>query len=82
MNIRKFPHYKQNNASDCGPTCLRMISKHYHQEYSSEMLRKCCHISRSGANMLGIRDGAEHIESLPLAYDTIIGMRQRELLSS
>ncbi len=61
MNIRKFPHYKQNNASDCGPTCLRMISKHYHQEYSSEMLRKCCHISRSGANMLGIRDGAEHI---------------------
>lgn len=56
-----FPHYKQNNASDCGPTCLRMISKHYHQEYSSEMLRKCCHISRGGVNMLGIREAAEHI---------------------
>ena len=24
-----FPHYTQLDAMDCGPTCLRMIAKHY-----------------------------------------------------
>ena len=23
--LKHFPHYKQHNASDCGPTSLRMI---------------------------------------------------------
>lgn len=56
-----FPHFKQNNASDCGPTCLRMIARHYHVDYSSEMLRRHCHISRNGVNMLDITDAAEYI---------------------
>ena len=25
----KFPFYQQLDAMDCGPTCLRMIAKHY-----------------------------------------------------
>lgn len=24
-----FPFYKQLDAMDCGPTCLRMVAKHY-----------------------------------------------------
>ncbi|WP_198514280.1 cysteine peptidase family C39 domain-containing protein [Algoriphagus formosus] len=24
-----FPHYKQPDSKDCGPTCLRIIAKHY-----------------------------------------------------
>ncbi|WP_439482825.1 cysteine peptidase family C39 domain-containing protein [Cyclobacterium plantarum] len=24
-----FPFYKQPDAKDCGPTCLRIIAKHY-----------------------------------------------------
>jgi hypothetical protein len=27
--LRPFPHYKQLNASDCGPTSLRMIARYY-----------------------------------------------------
>ena len=62
MILRKrFPHFKQHNTSDCGPTCLRMIAKHYRQDYSVEMLRRQCHITRNGVNMLGISDAATHI---------------------
>lgn len=25
----QFSHYRQLDAMDCGPTCLRMIAKHY-----------------------------------------------------
>lgn len=59
--FHRFPHFKQNNATDCGPTCLRMIARYYALDYSPEMLRRHCHISRRGVNMLGIREAAEHI---------------------
>lgn len=61
MFKKQFPHFKQHNTSDCGPTCLRMIAKHYRQDYSVEMLRRQCHIARNGVNMLGISDAATHI---------------------
>lgn len=59
--MKRFPHYKQLEVSDCGPTSLRMIAKYYGMDYSTEMLRKHCHISRRGVNMLGISEGARHI---------------------
>lgn len=59
--MRKFPHYKQQDSSDCGPTCLRIIAQYYGVSYSDEMLRRHCHISRQGVNMLGISEGARYI---------------------
>jgi ATP-binding cassette subfamily B protein len=56
-----FPHYQQQESADCGPSCLRMIFKYYGKEYSAEMLRKRCFISREGVSMLGISDAAESI---------------------
>lgn len=61
LHKKRFPHFKQHNTSDCGPTCLRMIAKHYQQNYSVEMLRRQCHIARNGVNMLGISDAANYI---------------------
>lgn len=61
MTVRRFPHYLQHDAADCGPTSLRMIAKHYGKEYSAEMLRRHCYISREGVSMLGISDAAEYI---------------------
>ena len=29
MSFHSFPHYRQLDAMDCGPTCLRMIAKYY-----------------------------------------------------
>ena len=59
--FKRFPHFRQNNTSDCGPTCLRMIARYYGVDYTAEMLRRHCHVSRRGVNMLGISEGAEHI---------------------
>jgi len=59
--FKRFPHFKQNNSSDCGPTSLRMIARHYGLDYSTEMLRKHCHITRHGVNLLGISEAAEYI---------------------
>ena len=61
MTVRHFPHYLQHDAADCGPASLRMIAKYYGKEYSAEMLRRHCYISREGVSMLGISDAAEYI---------------------
>lgn len=56
-----FPNYKQLDAMDCGPTCLRMVAKFYGKSYSLQALRSRAFISKSGVSMLGISDAAESI---------------------
>ncbi len=69
MRLKRFPHYTQLNATDCGPTSLRMIAKYYGLNYSAEMLRRHCYISRRGVTMQGIAECAQYI-----GFDTI-GMK-------
>lgn len=59
--MSKFPHYKQLDAMDCGPSCLRMVAKHYGKTFSLQHLRRLAYIGRSGVSMLGISDAAEAI---------------------
>ncbi|WP_300903676.1 peptidase domain-containing ABC transporter [uncultured Alistipes sp.] len=56
-----FPHYKQLDAMDCGPTSLRIVAQHYGRHYSLQNLRERCHITREGVSLLGISDAAETI---------------------
>ncbi len=56
-----FPHYTQLDTMDCGPTCLRIIAKHYGKAFSLQNLREKCHITREGVSLLGISDAAELI---------------------
>ena len=46
---------------DCGPTCLRMVARHYGRSYSLEYLRQQASITREGVNLLGISEAAEKI---------------------
>src|SRR3989339_262004 len=57
----KFPFYKQLDAMDCGPTCLRMVAEFYGKKYSLQNLREKSFITRAGVSMLGISDAAEAI---------------------
>lgn len=59
--MKKFTLYRQLDAMDCGPTCLRMVAKFYGRNYSLQYLRECCHITREGVSLLGISDAAEAI---------------------
>lgn len=46
---------------DCGPTCLRIIARHYGKSYSLQYLREHSHIDREGVSLQGIIEAAEHI---------------------
>lgn len=58
---KSFPSYIQLDAMDCGPTCLRMIAKHYGKHYTLETLRQQSFITHEGVSMLGISDAGEHV---------------------
>ena len=57
----KFPFYKQQDAMDCGPTCLRMVAKHFGKNIAVQKLRNLCEIGKEGVNLLGIANAAEAI---------------------
>ena len=59
--LKSFPHYRQLDAMDCGPTCLRMIAKYYGRNYTLQSLREKSFITREGVSMLGISEAAESI---------------------
>jgi ATP-binding cassette subfamily B protein len=62
MIKKKFPHFRQLDNRDCGPTCLRMIAKHYGKTFSREFLREKASITKIGVTMAGIAEAAEVIE--------------------
>ena len=65
-----FTHYNQIDAMDCGPTCLRMVAKHYGKTYSLAKLREMSHIGKQGVSLLGISEAAEQIGFRTLAVKT------------
>lgn len=59
--MRKIHCYKQFDAIDCGPACLRMIARYYGLKCSMQRLREKCHVSRSGVTVQDLCDGAKEI---------------------
>jgi ATP-binding cassette subfamily B protein len=47
-----FHFYKQPDAKDCGPTCLRIIAKHYGKLISLKEIREYSETTRFGSNLL------------------------------
>lgn len=62
MINKKFPHFRQLDNKDCGPTCLRMIAKYHGKTFSREFLRDKANITKLGVTMAGIAEAAEEIE--------------------
>jgi ATP-binding cassette, subfamily B, bacterial len=67
--MKRFPSYQQMDMMDCGPTCLRMIARHYGRAYSADFLRDRCSITREGVSLAGICEAAEAIGFSTLAVD-------------
>lgn len=59
--MAKFPFYRQADAMDCSPTCLKMIAKYYGKSFSLQALRIKTEIGKDGVNVLGIHDAAESL---------------------
>lgn len=68
--MAKFPFYQQLDQMDCGPTCLRMIAKHYGRNLNLQRLRDSSGFSREGVSLLGIAEASENIGFRTLAIKT------------
>lgn len=59
--LKKFPFYKQPDSRDCGPTCLKIIAKHYGKILNVKILRSLSETTRQGSNLLTLSYAAEKI---------------------
>ncbi|MEL6536823.1 MAG: peptidase domain-containing ABC transporter [Bacteroidota bacterium] len=57
----RFPNYRQLDQMDCGPTCLKIIAKHYGKELPLEFLRQNSFVTREGVSAQDIIDASEQI---------------------
>ena len=74
--MKQFPLYKQQDTMDCGPTCLRMVAKHYGKTISLDTLRHHSGLSKDGVSLLGIAEAAENIgfktNGVTLSYQQLV----------
>ncbi|MDO6811931.1 peptidase domain-containing ABC transporter [Tenacibaculum soleae] len=57
--MKKFPNYQQTEAKDCGPTCIKIIAKHYGKTINTQQLRSLSETTREGSSLLGLSDAVE-----------------------
>jgi ATP-binding cassette, subfamily B, bacterial len=61
MLKKNFPNYIQADSKDCGPTCLKIVGKHYGKTINIQQLRDFSETTREGSNLLFLSDAAEKI---------------------
>ena len=59
--IKRFPHYHQPDAKDCGPTCLKIVSKHFGRDLNLSFIRQVSETNRGGSSLLGLSYAAEEL---------------------
>ncbi|WP_456377579.1 cysteine peptidase family C39 domain-containing protein, partial [Lutibacter sp.] len=57
--MKKFPQYKQTEAKDCGPTCIKIIAKYYGKIINTQQLRTLSETTREGSSLLGLSEAVE-----------------------
>ncbi|MGI9581242.1 peptidase domain-containing ABC transporter [Chryseobacterium sp. RRHN12] len=65
-----FPSYKQPDFKDCGPTCLRIISKYYGKAIQLQQIRNLSETTREGSSLLGLSNAAENLGFKSLGIKT------------
>jgi ATP-binding cassette subfamily B protein len=56
-----FSFVEQYDAMDCGPACLKMVAAFYKKNFSLELLRKKCYITKEGISFLGLSEAADSL---------------------
>ncbi len=59
--MAKFPFYKQIDQMDCGPSCIRIISKHFGKEISIKYLQDLAKVTKVGSSMHDLSSASEAI---------------------
>jgi ATP-binding cassette subfamily B protein len=72
---KPFPFYRQVDQYDCGPACLKIISKYFGRNFGLEHLRDVCGITPDGITAKTLMKGAEAIgfQTVPasIKYDIL-----------
>ncbi len=76
--MSRFPFYRQLDAMDCGPSCLRMVARHFGRNYSLQYLRERCYIDRQGVSLKGISEAAEEIGFRTMAVKVAFKNAQKD----
>ena len=78
--LKQFPHFKQLEIMDCGPTCLKMVTAYYGKSISIKTLRDYSAFARDGVSLLGIAQAAEKLgfqaTGCKLTYEQLINEAQ------
>jgi len=59
--MKIFPTYKQTEAKDCGPTCIKIIAKHFGKTINTQQLRTLSETTREGSSLLGLSEAVESV---------------------
>lgn len=59
--MKNFPFYKQPDVKDCGPSCLRIICKHYGKQVSLQYIRKLSETTRESSSLSVLSAAAESL---------------------
>ncbi|MEO1517684.1 MAG: peptidase domain-containing ABC transporter [Bacteroidota bacterium] len=59
--MKSFPHYKQIDKKDCGPTCLKTIARFYNKTIAIQKVRAISQTTRQGSSLWGLSDAAEKL---------------------
>ena len=59
--MKKFPSYRQTEAKDCGPTCIKIIAKYYGKVINTQQLRDLSETTRAGSSLLGLSEAVESV---------------------
>jgi ATP-binding cassette subfamily B protein len=59
--LKNFPTYKQTEAKDCGPTCIKIIAKHYGKLINTQQLRSLSETTREGSSLLGLNEAVKSV---------------------
>lgn len=59
--MAKYYFTHQFDIMDCGPACLKMISKYFGKDYAIDFLRELTYLSKDGVSLLNLSNAAEQI---------------------
>lgn len=59
--MKKFVHYTQLHQKDCGPTCLKMVARHYGKTVPLARISALAETTRTGSSLAGIAEAAERL---------------------
>ena len=66
--MKNFPSYRQTEAKDCGPTCIKIIARHYGKTINTQELRELTETTREGSSMLGLSEAVESVGFRSVGY--------------